>query len=88
MSLFYQNEVQELAAAKAREDELFKLVKEALNFSKEQLALYSDLSLSSLQQSWDPLEHANNWTLIREKRAATLRVRRLYDDLQEARYQR
>eukprot|EP00940_MAST-03C_sp_MAST-3C-sp2_P001879 g1879.t1 len=45
---------------------------DAIAFSKQQLALYEDLTKASRVNAWDPLEDASTHVFIRRKRAAIL----------------
>ena len=46
---------------------MVKAAEDALYFSRHQLAMYADLSKSSLQNSWDPLENANDHVWLKRK---------------------
>ena len=46
---------------------MIKAAEDALYFSRHQLAMYADLSKSSLQNSWDPLENANDHVWLKRK---------------------
>ncbi|GBG29158.1 Calmodulin [Hondaea fermentalgiana] len=60
-----------MLAAQVHKHAMVQACDTALNFSKRQIELYEDLSLSTNQQAWDPLENANNAIYIQRKWQAT-----------------
>lgn len=63
-----------MLAAQVHKHAMVQATAVALNFSKRQIELYEDLSLSTAQQAWDPIENANNAIYIQRKWQATKAV--------------